>query len=543
MQPAIEARAVTNRTRAGEVTVRDVSLTVGPGELAAIIGGSGSGKTTLLETLSGARTPTSGTVLRHPDRACGYVPAGDSIDPALPLGRALGYTAALRGVSGSGAGPVGEALDMTGLAAAASVPVGALNPGKRKCAEIAAELLAAPAAMFLDEPAVALDQAQATYVLRLLRSLCDTGITVLLTTTSPLQAARCDKVAVLAFGGHLAFFGTPAGACSYFGADSLEEIYERLSGLSDPGVAWSRRFLYFPRTAAGSAPVPTTPRAPGPACLSPDQAGPRSAGRPTPLSARDLAPGGGSATGAGDEREHVPAPGSPAGDAPVPGQGRVTETASGHSAEAGDETAAPEDETAHPADESEDTLPAGPPAGVPGPREPARPATSVRPARQLSVLARRGAEVLARSRRQQVTLAVAPVSVPVVFCVLLGVGALDGPAAVPLAWATVGALVTGAACELPMRAREAGVLRRERFAGLSVPAFLAAKAALLLPVLALACLLILAVPAAANRLQAGFWVSYGMVFAASVTGLAAATATLFRGQHSRRLPALHGQRP
>ena len=36
-------------------------------------------------------------------------------------------------------------------------------------------------------------------------------------------------VAVLATGGHLAFFGTTEAACGYFGADSLDEIYERMA--------------------------------------------------------------------------------------------------------------------------------------------------------------------------------------------------------------------------------------------------------------------------------------------------------------------------
>ncbi len=109
VQAAIEARAVTCRTRAGEVTVRDVSLTVGESELVAIIGGSGSGKTSLLAAMSGLRAPTSGTVLRDvqddgrpagsaPFRRVGYVPDGDTMHPVLPLARALRYTAELRGV-------------------------------------------------------------------------------------------------------------------------------------------------------------------------------------------------------------------------------------------------------------------------------------------------------------------------------------------------------------------------------------------------------------------------------------------------------------
>jgi len=101
-------------------------------------------------------------------------------------------------------------------------------------------------------------------VLRLLRRLADDGITVVLTTSSPLDAARCDKVAVLAAGGHLAFYGTPAAALGYFGADSLEEIFERLAGLGDPAAAWSRRFFQFSRTRGGFTVPPAAPPPPGP---------------------------------------------------------------------------------------------------------------------------------------------------------------------------------------------------------------------------------------------------------------------------------------
>jgi len=141
--------------------------------------------------------------------------------PVLPLARALRYTAELRGVHCSRA-TAERALGLVGLAAKANAPVGVLDPGERKRAAVAAELLAVPAQLFLDEPTAGLDPAQATEVLRLLRRLARGGMTVLLTTSSPVDAARCDKVAVLAAGGHLAFYGTPAAARGYFGADSRD---------------------------------------------------------------------------------------------------------------------------------------------------------------------------------------------------------------------------------------------------------------------------------------------------------------------------------
>ena len=104
VQAAIEVRAIGQQARSSdEVTLRDVSLTIGHGELIAIIGGSGSGKTTLLDAMSGLRPPSSGTVTRStigPVRAgryVGYIPNADTILPMLPLDRALRYTAALRG--------------------------------------------------------------------------------------------------------------------------------------------------------------------------------------------------------------------------------------------------------------------------------------------------------------------------------------------------------------------------------------------------------------------------------------------------------------
>jgi hypothetical protein len=118
----------------------------------------------------------------------------------------------------------------------------------------------------------------------------------------------------------------------------------------------------------------------------------------------------------------------------------------------------------------------------------------------------------------------APVAVLVVFCVLLTVGALDGAAAVTLAWVVLGGLVTGLAYQLPLLGIESGVLRRERFAGLSTAAFVLAKAVVLLPVLALADALILAVPAIAGRLQDGLGPAYLTAACASVLGLAFALA-------------------
>lgn len=77
----------------------------------------------------------------------------------------------------------------------------------------------------LDEPTSGLDPARGAELMRALRALTQAGTTVVLTTHTPADADRCGKVAVLAPGGRLAFFGTPAAARAHFGTATLDEVY------------------------------------------------------------------------------------------------------------------------------------------------------------------------------------------------------------------------------------------------------------------------------------------------------------------------------
>jgi ABC-type multidrug transport system ATPase subunit len=470
VQAAIEVRAIGQRARSSEdVTLRDVSLTVGHGELVAIIGGSGSGKTTLLDAMSGLRPPSSGTVERstmgsaHAGRYAGYIPNADTISPVLSLDRALRYTVALRG-AGDCDGAAAEVLRAVDLAGRAAIRVGELDAGQRKRAAIAVELLAEPSQLFLEEPTIGLDPAQGTEVMRRLRRLCESGVTVVLTTQNPLDAVRCDKVAVLATGGHLAFFGAPEAACEYFAADSLDEIYERLAGLGDPAAAWSRRFPQFSRTVPGFTAFPTIPPQPGPARLLPDTAGPHSAGRASTAPPVGLLDDG------------------------------LTETALDADLDAD-------------LDAGLDVTPAT--AGV------------VRPFRQWSVLTRRNIDVLVRSRPTLAALAGAPMAVLLAFLVLLGLGAFDPARPGASFWAVFGGFFVGLAYGLPQIRPELGTLRAERFCGLSPGAYVLAKAAVLVPPLAVTDAVILLAPGLSGRLHDG---GYGPVLVTLLLSSAVALA-------------------
>ena len=492
VQAAIEVRAIGQRARSSEeVTLRDVSLTVGHGELMAIIGGSGSGKTTLLDAMSGLRPPSSGTVARstgwsaRAGRRAGYIPNADTIHPELSLDRVLQYTAALRG-AGHYEGAAAEVLRAVDLAARSADRVGKLDAGQRKRAAIAAELLAEPSQLFLEEPTIGLDPAQGTEVMRRLRRLCESGVTVVLTTQNPLDAVRCDKVAVLATGGHLAFFGTPDAACDYFAADSLDEIYERLAGLGDPAAAWSRRFPQFSRTVPGFTASPTVPPPPGPARLLPDTAGPHSAGRAS----------AGPHVGLLDDglaEADLDADLDAGLDAGVDvGSAVGSDVDSDVDVDAGLGGAEP----------ALGATDAGPPAGAA-----ARPV--IGPLGQWAVLTRRNVDVLVRSRPAMAALLGAPVAVLLAFLILLGLGAFDPARPGASFWAVFGGFFVGLAYGLPQIRPELGTLRAERFCGLSPGAYVLAKAAVLIPPLAVADAVILLAPGLAGRLDDG---GYGPVF-------------------------------
>ena len=265
---------------AGERQIlHEVSLSIEPGGLIALVGGSGAGKTTLLEILAGLRAPSTGQVMHDgvrvaaggtPRSGVGYVPQDDIIHGEMPLRRTLQYAARLRLPAGTSPEQADRVVDdilrELDLADRRDVAVRMLSGGQRKRASIAVELLTRPGTFFLDEPTSGLDPSTSAEVVRLLRQLTRQGVTVVLTTHEPTTIDRCDQVVLLTRNGHLAFAGTPVQARRYFGVDDLVEVYRRLATEDTPRV-WAERFAAWRQP--GQAPAQPGKAQPGKA-----QAGP-----------------------------------------------------------------------------------------------------------------------------------------------------------------------------------------------------------------------------------------------------------------------------
>jgi ABC transport system ATP-binding/permease protein len=130
---AVEVVEVTQITQE-RPTLHDVSFSVAPGEVVAIVWGSGTGETTLLETLVGIRPPATGAVRISGSKSgseVGYVPQDDIVHRDLPLARALGYAAQLRLPAGTATDAVDRIVDETlaslGLAERRNVRFGSLS--------------------------------------------------------------------------------------------------------------------------------------------------------------------------------------------------------------------------------------------------------------------------------------------------------------------------------------------------------------------------------------------------------------------------------
>jgi NitT/TauT family transport system ATP-binding protein len=155
----MEASAELHRVarRFGEVTaLDDLSLTVGAGEVLALVGPSGCGKSTLLELLAGLQAPDAGKVLAEP---AAYMPQRDLL---LPWRSALANAAlALEcaGVAKAEARREAQPLfDRFGLGGFERARPYELSGGMRQRVALARTFLAGRPLLLLDEPFASLDQ-------------------------------------------------------------------------------------------------------------------------------------------------------------------------------------------------------------------------------------------------------------------------------------------------------------------------------------------------------------------------------------------------
>jgi ABC-2 type transport system ATP-binding protein len=217
------------------VAVRDVSFTVEPGRICALLGHNGAGKSTLLNILSGLLPPTHGKaeVAGHDTSAdslalkrdLGVVPETLALFDELTIeehlllsGPIYGLTAA---VTRDRAGQVLRVLD---LERGRDAFIKDCSHGMRKKTALAVALLHNPRVVLLDEPFEGVDPVTADAIRQQLRTMAERGITVLLSSHILSMVDRiADQILILRRG--LLAWNSETGDLP----GSLEELYFELA--------------------------------------------------------------------------------------------------------------------------------------------------------------------------------------------------------------------------------------------------------------------------------------------------------------------------
>ncbi|MBX3030672.1 MAG: ABC transporter ATP-binding protein [Chloroflexi bacterium] len=156
-------RAFVRADRRPHQVIRDVSLTIAPGEVVAILGPSGCGKSTLLRLTAGLDRPTSGAVCIEgsPVRGIDDRSAVAFQEPRLLPWRSLAGNVALGLPAGTprdrGAERVAQLLALVGLDAFAEHRPREVSGGMAQRAALARALARDPGVLLLDEPFASLD--------------------------------------------------------------------------------------------------------------------------------------------------------------------------------------------------------------------------------------------------------------------------------------------------------------------------------------------------------------------------------------------------
>jgi len=185
--------------------VREVDLTVGPGETVALLGPNGAGKSTTIDMLLGLLEPDEGraTLFGKPPREAvaagrtGVMLQTGSLIRDLSVRELLDMVASLYPVPL----PVAEALVLTGIEEIADRRTQKLSGGETQRVRFAMALVTNPDLLVLDEPTVAMDVEGRRAFWTTMRELASRGKTVLFATHYLEEAdAYADRVVLMAHG-------------------------------------------------------------------------------------------------------------------------------------------------------------------------------------------------------------------------------------------------------------------------------------------------------------------------------------------------------
>ena len=208
---AVKGVARTFGTGATEVNaLKDITFSVLPGEMVALVGRSGSGKTTLLNIVGGLDLPDAGHVfvggtdvggLSEGDRevlrrdTVAYIFQGFGLVPELSATENVGLPLRLRKLPAADRERrVALLLDLVGLGGHGDHRPDEMSGGQMQRVAIARALAGSPRLLIADEPTGQLDTETGLAVMALIRGVVEAeGMTAIISTHDPVMIALADR--------------------------------------------------------------------------------------------------------------------------------------------------------------------------------------------------------------------------------------------------------------------------------------------------------------------------------------------------------------
>jgi ABC-2 type transport system ATP-binding protein len=189
--------------------VRGINLTIAKGEMFGLVGPDGAGKTTLIRMLCGIVKPDDGgakilgldlvTQMKEIKPRIGYLSQRFSLYPDLSVDENIEFFAEIHEVNDYTARR-NELLDFTRLTPFRNRLADQLSGGMKQKLALAATLIHKPEIIFLDEPTTGVDPVSRREFWKILSSLLEEGITILMTTPYLDEAERCSRVGLMSAG-------------------------------------------------------------------------------------------------------------------------------------------------------------------------------------------------------------------------------------------------------------------------------------------------------------------------------------------------------
>jgi len=203
------------------VALSDVSLTVGAGEIVAIVGANGAGKTSLIQTVSGIHRPGSGRIVFDgtditgwpSHRVCnlgvGQVAEGRQIFPSMSVQENLEMGAMIPRARTNAAAAYDRVLHIfPRLAERRKQLAGTLSGGEQQMLAIGRCLMGEPRLVMFDEPSLGLAPAIVQEVFHVIKQLNQQGMTIVLVEQNVAASLKLAGHAFVLENGHMVMQGT-----------------------------------------------------------------------------------------------------------------------------------------------------------------------------------------------------------------------------------------------------------------------------------------------------------------------------------------------